>query len=118
VASKSAHQRALAASRRKAVEDGTLQAWYDERRAEQAQVAQERYPGLHSKWPSRDYTQRASANALHQKVTAPPPPANPFANYDSISTPEGMIWVEGERFPKWALQVNSDRRSGGSPRNP
>jgi hypothetical protein len=113
VASKSAHQRALAASRRKAVEDGTLQAWYDERRAEQAQVAQERYPGLHSKWPSRDYTPRA----LQQKVTAPPP-ANPFANYDSISTPEGMIWVEGERFPKWGLQVNSDRRSGGSPRNP
>jgi hypothetical protein len=47
-----------------------------------------------------------------------PPPANPFDNYERISTPEGMIWVEGERFPRWGLPINSDRRGLGHLRNP
>jgi hypothetical protein len=46
--------------------------------------------------------------------------ANPFDNYESISTPEGMIWREGERFPRWGLPINSpaEFRHRYQPRNP
>jgi hypothetical protein len=39
------------------------------------------------------------------------PPTSPFDNYEAISTPVGMIWREGERFPTWDLptQVASPR---------
>jgi predicted phosphoadenosine phosphosulfate sulfurtransferase len=46
--------------------------------------------------------------------------ADPFANYESISTPEGTEWRENERYPRFLLTLNSYRRGDGNglPRNP
>jgi hypothetical protein len=37
--------------------------------------------------------------------------ADPFDNYEAISTPVGMVWREDERWPTWSLptQVASPR---------
>jgi hypothetical protein len=67
-----------------------------------------------AKWRER---QRAyEAGRLHEwhaarEVTPPTPPANPFDNYEAISTPVGMVWREDERWPTWSLptQVASPR---------
>jgi hypothetical protein len=31
--------------------------------------------------------------------------ANPFADYDTISTPEGTVWGD-ERWPRWQLETH------------
>jgi hypothetical protein len=54
----------------------------------------------------------AEAPAKGLRPNAPPtPPTSPFDNYESISTPVGMIWREDERWPTWSLptQVASPR---------
>jgi hypothetical protein len=46
---------------------------------------------------------RRKLRAAEAATPPAPPPANPFDNYESISTPEGMVWNEGERWPTWTL---------------
>jgi hypothetical protein len=78
--------RAIARERNEAAKEGRLPAWYAQRAAE------------------------APAKGL--RPNAPPtPPTSPFDNYQSISTPVGMVWREDERFPTWSLptQVASPR---------
>jgi hypothetical protein len=32
--------------------------------------------------------------------------ANPFDNYDGISTPEAAVWSEDSRYMRWTLETN------------
>jgi hypothetical protein len=53
--------------------------------------------------------------------TAPPPPTNPFDNYERISTPEGASWPADEtgysRYMVWRLPVSSGSNRPTPPRN-
>ena len=98
---KSLKHRQLSAAHRAAKESGRLDDFYAQRDASRGVV-----------------TPPAAPRARAQPLAPPPPPPSPFSSYESISTPEGMIWREGERFPRWGLPINSDRRGLGHLRNP
>jgi hypothetical protein len=81
--SKSTKHRALAASREKALKANKLDLWYAERAAD-----------------------KLAAERRGEKLRAETYVADPFADYDAISTPEGASW-DDRGYMRWRLPINS-----------
>jgi transposase len=91
--SKSTKHRALAASREKALKTGRLDQWYAERAAD-----------------------KLAAERRGEKLRAETYVADPFANYEAISTPEGASW-DDRGYMRWTLPVSSGSNRPSAPRN-
>jgi hypothetical protein len=80
---KSTKHRALAASREKAAKAGKLDEFYAQRAAD-----------------------KLAAERRGEKLAAETYVADPFADYESISTPEGASW-DDRGYMRWTLPVSS-----------
>ena len=76
--------------------------------AAQRQKSLERLRAFRDRKVIEEVAPAPAAPPAPPKAQSAKPPPNPFDNYDSISTPVGMIWREGDRHPTWALPTSAD----------